>query len=314
LAAKSKTGPLPGSPISAETVEWAENSSEIVLVVDQGNRLIYLNPPAAELLNSKPQALLGSKMEEIFDISFAARWKARMQNPLHSDQPDYFESLVRTKNGSKWLGTGLTPLENAQGEIVSTLGISRDISQTKLVERQLRGDLEELTVLAQMDTLTGLGNRSAIQQRAEAELSRAKRSKSNLCFALVDIDNLKEINDTLGHLAGDEALKITGTKIRSVLRSYDFAGRWGGDEFLIIIPGPNIENAQKIGERLCQIISSETYHLASEAEFTVTVSVGLACLSGQDESSTSDDLFAKADKALYEAKQLGGSRSHVFDT
>jgi len=314
LAAKSKTGPLPGSPITAETVDWAENSSEIVLVVDLDNRLIYLNPPAAKLLSSSAEYLLGRKLDEILDPSFSARWKARSKKQSPNEEADYFESVVTTQAGSIWLGTGLTPLTNAQGEITSMLGISRDISQTKLVEEQLRGELNKLTTLAQMDTLTGLGNRNAIQRRAEAEFSRAQRSQKPLCFALLDIDNLKEINDTYGHLAGDEALKITSEKIKKVLRVYDFAGRWGGDEFLLIIPGTTKEDAVKLGQRICKNIGQETYKLAEDLSFSVSASVGLACLATIDETSSTEDLFANADKALYVAKQMGGSRSHVFDT
>lgn len=305
---KSNTARLVGGG----PLEWAENSNEIIIVVDLKREIAYLNPPALKLISSNPEEVVGKKLDDIFNKRFALRWKVRIRNKNLSSESDYFESLLIINEEEMWLGTDLTPLPDENGKVIAMLGISRDITQTKLVEKQLREELDQLSAIAQIDMLTGLGNRYAVAQRAKTEMNRAKRLKAPLCFGLVDIDNLKAINDTFGHLAGDKALKITATKIIDVLRSYDYAGRWGGDEFLLLLPGVNQENAGLIGERLCRAISRNPFSLLDDKKAKVTASIGLASLNGDNKGISFDDLFDRADKALYMAKQLGRNQFYVY--
>lgn len=181
------------------------------------------------------------------------------------------------------------------------------------LNEQLLSLNEQLHFQASHDPLTGLLNRLAIMEHARAELARNHRSGAPLSIALVDLDYFKLINDRYGHLIGDAALKHVARLMRKAVRPYDWIGRWGGEEFLLLLPGARPEEAQVIAERLRMLV--ETTPLALDADILVdlSASIGIADTSG-NKKLLIDELFLQADRALYAAKAAGRNCVFTYDT
>ena len=168
------------------------------------------------------------------------------------------------------------------------------------LERQLR-------VARDTDALTGLWNRRAITSAAEAELARSRRSSELLSVALLDIDHFKHVNDSYGHQAGDQALRLVAAVVRQNVRPYDVVGRWGGEELLLIFVGATMAEAEAIAERVRAKIAAAPLTLTDGRQIAVTASVGIASTEA-DEARTLETLVHDADGALYRAKADGRNR------
>jgi diguanylate cyclase (GGDEF)-like protein len=164
-----------------------------------------------------------------------------------------------------------------------------------MVSQRLHSDLTEL---ATTDSLTRIPNRRATQDFFEKELSRAQRNNIEFSILLIDLDNFKQINDKYGHAMGDIALVKTARIFQSAIRKQDIVGRWGGEEFLIILPGTTEQNAQILAERLRSEIANAEFK-NSTLTVIVTVSIGIAFSNHTD---SMDVILKKADDALYVAK------------
>ncbi len=159
------------------------------------------------------------------------------------------------------------------------------------------------------DSLTGLLNHSSILQKLDIQLTRAQFSNEFLSFIMIDIDHFKKINDSYGHVVGDEVLKKLSTLFLSQLRSQDSVGRYGGEEFALILPGSNLKDSQKIVDNLREQFSQ--YHFrANNTDFFVTFSAGISCF---DSTKNTTNMIKNADQALYQAKQLGRNRVVLFN-
>lgn len=158
--------------------------------------------------------------------------------------------------------------------------------------------------LATRDPLTGALNRRAFLERAESELDRCSRDGAPLSFVIVDLDHFKNVNDTWGHAAGDEVLKTLAETCRSVLRPADAFGRFGGEEFVALLPDADADDAADIAERLRRL-TEESEIATPEGVIRVTLSAGYTTALPGD---TPDDLVRRADAALYESKRSGRNR------
>ena len=171
----------------------------------------------------------------------------------------------------------------------------------------------QLLAQSRIDTKTGLLNASTWEREATAEIARAVRTGIPLALALVDIDHFKSVNDTHGHLVGDKALRAVTDALRSQLRGYDLAGRFGGEEFAILLPHAREADALNVAERLRVHIASLSIPIRDNDEsgpyVKVTISVGVAALDSA--SRELNDMLAAADAALYHAKETGRNKTHV---
>ena len=165
---------------------------------------------------------------------------------------------------------------------------------------------EALQREASTDSLTGLTNRNAIYETVKRELQRAHREDSHLAVAMVDIDNFKRFNDTHGHLAGDECLQGVATRLAASIRSYDSAGRWGGEEFLFVFPGCDLGSAEGMAERLRRSVGDQELTVRGIGR-KVTISVGICCR-GAGAARDADRMIETADRAMYVAKEAGRNR------
>jgi len=172
----------------------------------------------------------------------------------------------------------------------------------------------QLVVQSRIDSKTGLLNASTWEAEAGIELARAIRTHTPLSVALVDIDHFKVVNDTHGHLVGDKVLRAVTDAIRSQLRNYDLAGRFGGEEFAVLLPHAREPDAISIAERLRTYVAGMAIPVddldESAGYVRLTISVGVASLDGVSRELT--DMMAAADSALYHAKETGRNKTHAI--
>jgi diguanylate cyclase (GGDEF)-like protein len=170
----------------------------------------------------------------------------------------------------------------------------------------LSGELmEALETQSFQDHVSGALNRRGIEQKLTMELGLAKRTRLAPSLAIIDIDHFKTINDTRGHAAGDNALRQVASTISSHLRDYDYLGRFGGDEFLLILPETSYQDALKVIERIQKAIRE----IPSKADHSITLSIGVTQAVPFEPVDT---ILARADAALYKAKHAGRDRSHAL--
>lgn len=189
----------------------------------------------------------------------------------------------------------------------------KEISYINQLSKQSSVTIERANVYAEvlkhatLDALTGLNNRRQFEIRLKQEYASAIRQKNPLCAIMLDIDFFKRINDTYGHSMGDKVLKTVSNVIKQQLREYDIPSRYGGEEFCILLPQTKIEEANIVAHRLRLAI--EKTIIDENQQIKVTISVGLTQLR---EGDTAEDLYKRADKALYDAKERGRNRVIVY--
>jgi len=167
---------------------------------------------------------------------------------------------------------------------------------------------EEVNALAITDELTRAFNRRHFLKLAEHELERAKRYRHALSIIIFDIDDFKKINDTYGHLDGDAVLQDLSLTCRTILRQCDAFARFGGEEFILLLPETDESSARQVADRLCQLIANHVIDY-KDAQIQITISAGVTtCDLNVD---TLDNLLNRADRALYQAKRLGKNRLEI---
>jgi diguanylate cyclase (GGDEF)-like protein len=192
-----------------------------------------------------------------------------------------------------------------------------DYLQKPFSDRELRARVERtlrlarsqtaLRALAQTDPLTGLANMRAFRARLEDEVKRARRYRTPLTCVMADMDHLKPVNDQLGHTAGDRAIAGVAGVIRAELRETDFGARYGGDEFVLLLPHTGADEGRVLAERVCARLRETVLEVAGR-RVPLGASFGVACLPGDAGEGAADALVRAADAALYRAKRSGRGR------
>jgi len=193
----------------------------------------------------------------------------------------------------------------SQEKLVNTIDAALD-KWTRL--QQAMATKEKLERLANFDSLTGLYNRQAILGKLRELINRAKRYNEDFSLSMLDIDHFKRVNDRYGHLTGDEVLEKIAALIRRNIRDTDIAGRYGGEEFIIILPQANLSSALVVAERIRNIIENAEMKDSVGNVFAITVSQGL---SGWERDEDAYSLISRADEALYKAKANGRNRVEI---
>ena len=218
--------------------------------------------------------------------------------------------------------TGAFPLVS-EGEIVGCIvahstidrlteeeiGYISELTKQSAITIERANTYSEILQNATMDALTGLNNRRQFELRLGEQYAIANRQDSPLCAIMIDIDFFKKFNDTYGHAVGDIVLQTTANVIKEQLREYDIPSRYGGEEFCILLPQTNIEEAKIVAERLRSAVEAVNLEVAEGKTINITISVGLAQLDVKD---MAEDLYMKADSALYKAKEAGRNRVEVY--
>ena len=186
-------------------------------------------------------------------------------------------------------------------ELRARIGVGQRMLQ---LQAELHAAKDALAHQALHDPLTGILNRRAILETLDRELCRARRKEESLSVGLCDIDDFKTVNDTHGHLAGDEILRSVVQRIQDNLRAYDHIGRYGGEEFLLISPDSTGSSQEQLFERLRLCVAADAFTFQQQTiPVTISIGVALAC-----PDATVEATLAKADGALYQAKQSGRNR------
>jgi diguanylate cyclase (GGDEF)-like protein len=176
--------------------------------------------------------------------------------------------------------------------------------RVKALQDVLRERNVELDLLSRTDVLTGLANRRHVEDRLGELVSSAQRHHHSIAVLMFDIDYFKNVNDTAGHAGGDAVLREFSSRLQLVLREEDVAGRWGGEEFLVLLPFTDLAGAVALGNRVCESIAEEAFVLADGSTLAITVSGGGAVADGH----SPQELVGRADLALYAAKAAGRNR------
>ena len=179
-----------------------------------------------------------------------------------------------------------------------------EVEATSLALQKQNQQLETLSIT---DSLTGLYNRKKLNEILADQLARYKRHHHTFAVLLLDIDHFKALNDSHGHLAGDQVLKSVAKTLSHSIRSVDYAARYGGEEFVIVLPETSTSTAQELAERIRAQIQSDSYQF-NDQSLKVTLSIGVAGIRDSDE--TADAVIARADQMLYEAKRAGRNQVH----
>jgi len=180
------------------------------------------------------------------------------------------------------------------------------VQRAQLLESTM-ADNRRLEVLAHTDPLTAVLNRRALTERLTAEFERVKRYESTVSLLLIDIDHFKRVNDSYGHLVGDDVLTDVGRLLQGAVRSVDVVARYGGEEFVIALPETGEAGATTFAERVREMIEAHPFTYNGDSELQLTASIGVASYPSPG-METVEDLLARADQALYRAKAEGRNR------
>lgn len=251
------------------------------------------------------ETLVGRNDFGLFPRSVAQRFRDIEVQIMRSGGPKVgmHELNVDASGRSRWIVTTKVPILNQNGEVIGLVGMGRDETARKQAE-------DRVLFLAHHDPLTGLPNRALFSDRLGQAILHAKRRQQPATVIFLDLDRFKLVNDGLGHLAGDEVLKIAADRVVSCLRATDTVARLGGDEFVVLLSDPPLS-----GSGIAQIIEKVRARLAepiviAAQQFSLTASMGVA--SFPEDGHEAETLLANADTAMYHAKELGRDNYQVY--
>ena len=280
-----------------------ENCSDAIIVLDDNRRITYVNAAAGTIFGFEADALIGASLNRLIPQRFHERHDRLVETFRSSDaRARYMQDRSGSIVGIRSDGTEF-PIEVS---LLKGNGPSGPFAAAMVHdEKILREKLEEQATL---DPLTGIMNRRALHARAEEECARSTRYGAMLTVAMIDIDHFKNINDSHGHATGDDAINHVVGIIRQEIRTTDILGRWGGEEFIVMMPSTGERESLILAQRLRKAIKTRALPTRDhpETRLAITVSIGIAGFRPERESF--DDLIGRADKALYRAKQTGRNR------
>ena len=283
----------------------AENMSDLVALHAPNGQFRYVSPSAQWLLGYRPTQLEGQNLCQLVHPDDGKRVREELEQTVSSGLPSAMTYRVRHQSGQYlWLETMTRPILDQAGAVVQLQSASRDVTETIRMRKQLEHD-------ALHDALTGLPNRNLLINRLELALNRCHRHP-DYCFAVLflDLDRFKIVNDSLGHLVGDELLMETSQRLKQLVRSIDLAVRLGGDEFVVLLDEiADIADAVHITERILQVLRQPL--TVGDQDMFPTVSIGVVL--GQPHYQQASDLIRDADIAMYRAKARGRDRYEIFD-
>jgi diguanylate cyclase (GGDEF)-like protein/PAS domain S-box-containing protein len=272
---------------------------EAVISIDHGGRVQFVNREAQRLLGRERDQLVGRPLDDVFIIRDSDAPRPPIVELAELGHTETREATLFALGGRRIdIEYSRSRIETSEGQGYGEVLVFRDISARKEYE-------DAIKCLAYRDELTGLPNRTSLLDRFTLELAHARRSRETLGVVYLDLDGFKNVNDTHGHEAGDEVLKVVARRLGSTLRAGDTVARLGGDEFVLLLPGvQGADEARRVGEKV--VAALEVPIPFRSAEFAVSASVGVALF--PRDGSEPETLMRRADKAMYRAKELGKSR------
>lgn len=280
-----------------------ESSPNVVFITNRNGEIEYVNPRFTDITGYTPEDVQGKtprilKSGDRNDTDYESLWLQILDGKSWSG-----EFKNHRKNGEAyWARQSIAPIRDNNGEITHFVAIQEDITEERRVH-------EENRYFAIHDMLTGLINRMEFERRLARVVSTAKQSASHHALCFVDLDQFKIINDTCGHVAGDELLRQLATQLKSSLRQRDTLARIGGDEFALLMEHCDLEQAQKVVNNIHRIID-EFVFCWEEHNFTIGSSIGLTAI--DEYTPGAIEVLKQADTACYMAKERGRNRVHIY--
>ncbi len=283
--------------------------TDTVVTVDIDGCVNYLNPAGELLLVCDNKDITGNKFEKVFNIVDESSGLA-IEDPLHKcfltgeivHLPDH-SSLIAKNDTVISIEASIAPMKSDKGDLMGAVMVIQDVSHTRRLTRQL-------SYQASHDLLTGLYNRRKFEEYLEETLINVGKEKHNHSLFYLDLDNFKIVNDTCGHVAGDELLKQLPALFNDVLRSGDIVARLGGDEFGVLLENCELKQAVNIADKIRQRIKGYRF-IWDDRTFEIGVSIGVVAINIDNHDMS--QILSSADVACYAAKDSGRNRVHVYE-
>ncbi len=280
-------------------------------IMDREFRIIKFNDAYARMR--------GKQAPELFDKKcYNALWnrdgvcgECIVDRTFQSKDPCAKEKQLTLPDGSpSWIEICTYPICDQSGTVTHVVECAWDITERKKEEEEKKNLIKRLNHLSTTDGLTGLLNRRALNDMLQHEIDRANRYNADLSLILCDVDRFKGINDSYGHTAGDQVLQAVSEALKGALRKADILGRYGGDEFMVILPETGLDGARSLAEKIRIAVNDLGLVLPWNERSGLSISIGVArCCTPVDNIDT---LIALADSALYFSKEGGRNRVAVM--
>jgi diguanylate cyclase (GGDEF)-like protein/PAS domain S-box-containing protein len=280
-----------------------ENSSEAIMVVDADSQILSVNPAFSEMTGYTAQEVVGKTPKILASGKQDRKFYEEMWHLLDSNGKWQGEVWNRRKNGesyAEWLT--IDTIYDEHGEVIRRVALFSDITKNKQNQ-------EVIWRQANFDQLTGLPNRRMLHDRLNQEILKAERNAQMLAVLFLDLDRFKEVNDTYGHLMGDQLLQDSAWRLQHSVRECDTVARLGGDEFVVILSG--LEDKDVVQDIAQTILKKFEAPFQLDNDLThVSVSIGITVY--PEDGNTGEELFKNADQAMYVAKNNGRNRYSYF--
>lgn len=301
-----------------------EQSPSSIVITDTHGNIEYVNPRFSQITGYSLEEALGHNPRILKSGKTPPELYRQLWETIMAGGEWRGELVNRKKNGEEYFeAVSISPITDSRGVVTHFVAVKEDITERKQVEeeirqvnRQLQLQLDEIRLLqdelreqAIRDPLTGLYNRRYLDEVLEHEFARAQRDGTPISFVMIDIDHFKNLNDRFGHGAGDAILKKLAVQLLSQSRVADIICRYGGEEFLAVLPNIKAEAAQQVAERWRKLFLGSTLPL-QYGEAMSTISCGIAEFPQHGE--TGDELITMADRAMYQAKALGRNQVVIW--
>lgn len=293
-----------------------DESSDPIFMFNPEGQYLYVNRAFSEGVNRRLDEIIHNKIWDVFPKEEADKRFAVVKWVFENRETRIIEVRVPRTDGDRYYITTAKPVLNTEGKVISVICISKEITERKRMEEELRQANEKLAAqLAEIeslhetlreqairDPLTGLYNLRFLTESMKREIAQASRENNPLSVVLMDIDHFKNFNDTYGHKAGDEILRALGKMLSTQTRTGDIACRYGGEEFMVIMPSAHPVEAFKRAEQWREAF--ESMRIDNKGELlSATISAGVATFPVH--GITDDEIWRAADHALYMAKSAG---------
>ncbi|WP_041775676.1 diguanylate cyclase domain-containing protein [Blastococcus saxobsidens] len=277
-----------------------DHNPNAVYSMDTEGRFTSANAVAHRLMGAGPGELIGDSVVKLAAPDDAAETARRFAAALDGHPQNYWTSVVDRQGRRVEVSVSNLPIM-VDGRVVGVYGIAKDISELKALQ-------DTLAHQALHDPLTGLANRTLLADHAELAIADSTRSGKPVALLMLDLDGFKQVNDTLGHAAGDDLLVEVAARLRRCTRPADTLARLGGDEFALVLPNTDTSSAAGIAER----ILSELAPPVSVAGQQITLAASIGIVVDQMTGREAAELLAQADAAMYAAKRAGKGRYELF--